>query len=273
MPNGIVLIDWWVLRLPEMTQIPRQPVMGIVPTSDPRRSTRNDLRISAVHESGGELVAAAWRDGPSWKTEPARIRGRVVESGTRAAPREGAVLILEGSNLETLTKADGSYAMAPVIPGRYTLSVSDTALSDLTDARSVSRSIDLQRGDTITVDFAVPPLAEIVPRACQGTKMQPESSILLGTLLDSVGNVIRDATVTARWLDAADVIGKTLQAHHTERTYQVDDRGRFRFCGVVRERPVALRVERPGLAPAADTTVFAYELIQRMVWRIKAPRR
>jgi carboxypeptidase family protein len=270
MANGIVVIDWWVIRVPEMVTKPREPVMGITPTASERRATRNDLRVVAVHESGGELLLAKWADGAEWKHEPGRIRGRVTERGSQT-PRGDVVVQLEGARIETTTDRDGSYSLAPVVPGRYTLSAADTLLSDLTDARSASRTIDVTRGDTITADFTVRPLAEVIPRACQGVKMGVERSILLGTLFDSTGRVMRNATVSARWFDEGEMVGRVLQAQHTERTYQVDEQGRFRICGVVRERPIALSVTQGSPTVLGDTSVFAYDLVKRFVWRV-APR-
>ena len=270
MSNGIVLIDWWSMRLPVMTatMVPSTMTSSSQPMPE-RRTDRRNLRVTEVQSSGGELLTAKWKDGIAITLEPGRITGRVVEKGTSRG-HKGAVVSLAGTYDEVVTDSVGAFVFAPVIPGKYTISVSDTLLSDIVDARSVSRSIDVARGERATVELRVPPLTEVVAHACQGTTMGPETSILLGSLQDSTGAPVRNVVVSARWLAAAEIVGAVMQAHHTERTYQVDDAGRFRFCGVVRERPIQLTVRGPDGVAISDTSVFAYDLIQRYVWRVRA---
>ena len=83
---------------------------------------------------------------------------------------------------------------------------------------------------------------------------------------------MRGVTVSARWLDFARPSGAELEVHHTERTYQPDDAGRFRFCGVVREHAVVVKVVGPGGIAIADTSLVAYDPVVRWTWRVKPKR-
>lgn len=275
MPNGVVMIDWWSLRLPVMVPTMAPSTIATPYSSAPVRSDlradRRNLRVQEVRQSGGELLAASWRDGTTLALEPARVVGRVVEKGT-GKPRAGVVVSLVGTYEETKTDSSGAFVFTPVIPGKYTLAASDTMLSDLADARSASRSVDVARGDTVVAELTVSPLSEAILRACQGMTMQEQTSILVGTLLDSAGAPMRNVLVRARWLDAARASGAQLEVHHSERTYQPDDAGHFHFCGVTRERPIAVKVVRPDGGAIADTSVFVYDLVARWTWRVKPKR-
>ena len=272
MANGVVFIDWWWLRYPVMVASFRSTVSSpYQQTLFDRRSERRDLRVNELDQSGGELLSASWPDGTTISLEPGRIVGHVMEKGT-AKPRAGVIVKLEGTYEETKTDSSGAFVFTPVVPGKYTLAASDTLLSDLVDARTASRSVDVTRGDTVVADLAVSPFAEVVSRVCQGWKAGPETSILVGTVLDSTAAPMRNVAVTARWLEAVNVIDVQAQVHHTERTYQVDDAGRFRFCGVVQERPVALKLLRPDGVAIADTSVFAYDAVVRFNWRVRPKR-
>ena len=271
MSNGIVMIDWWSLRLPVLvpTATSNAPMSPYGAPASDLRSDRRNLRVHEVRQSGGELLSASWRDGTALTVEPARIVGHVLDKAT-SKPRAGVVVRLDGTYEETKTDSSGAFLFTSVIPGKYTLTASDTLLSDIAGAREASRNVEVTRGDTVAVDLTVSPLRETVSRVCSGTPMPAGTAILIGTLLDSAGAPLRAVTVNARWLADVSALGDQAIARNSERTYQPDERGRFFMCGVARERPIRIRVAHADGSAVVDTTAFAYDEIARWTLRVRS---
>jgi hypothetical protein len=57
-----------------------------------------------------------------------------------------ATITLVGTNTETVTSPDGSFGLLPLVPGRYTVVVTDTTLGQYARARSTELTADVTRG-------------------------------------------------------------------------------------------------------------------------------
>src|SRR5262249_23656299 len=115
MPNGVVLIDRWHIRLP--------------------RAQSDTVMVGSreqVHqwfepvESGGELARATWPDGYTWRASLGRLQGVATNEEGHAAA--GAILHLIGSPYQTVVDSSGRFEFSDLLPGPYKVARVDTGL-------------------------------------------------------------------------------------------------------------------------------------------------
>jgi Carboxypeptidase regulatory-like domain len=283
MPNGVVFIEQWVMRIPVMSPLPPaiRSATRVDVREDTRRTERLDLQVVEVREKGGEVVNAAWPDSTRWAAPTSRATGRLVEQGT-GRPMENAMINLRGTADTVTTDADGGFSLWPVVPGHYVLDAADTTLVDYAPARTVSRSIDVRRARQTDVALELPPAIESLRQLCKGYKLPDRSSIVVGRLTAPDGRPLGDAEVRAAW--QADYKGTVRIDRATEtatgdlgvlaaqQVVSVDPEGRFRVCGVVRERPIRLQANAKGTL-LGDTIVTVYDsLVKRVKWVVAPPK-
>jgi hypothetical protein len=276
MPNGVVFIDGWTMRL---------PVMRGVVNAGTKRTERRGLAVAELREKGGEVVAASWPDSTRWSTPGgvdglARLTGRVFESRSRS-PMPNALAFIEGLADTTVTDSAGAFTLSPLIPGRYALQVVDTALSRYLAPRTAARSLDLRRDTVGTADLELPPIATLLAELCRGHR-PARTSIILGRVtsddLASFEGIELRTGWQANYNNGAviewDENGRALGSIAVQGAGQMvnlDAQGRFRVCGVAPQRPVRLRLSR-GRTRLADTTVFASDTSTKFVdWRLSRP--
>ncbi len=281
MPNGVVFIEQWVMRIPVMSPLPPaiRSATRVDVREDTRRTERLDLQVVEIREKGGEVMSAAWPDSAHWAAPTSRVTGHVSEKGT-GRPMDNVMIFLLGTADTVTSDADGAFSLWPVVPGHYVIDAVDTALVEYAPARTASRSIDLRRAPQTDVTIRLSPLIESLRHSCKGQKLPERSSIVVGRLTTSDHRPVADAEVWATW--QADYKGNVRIDWATEtatgnlgvlgagQMVSVDPEGRFRVCGVVRERPIRLQV-RHGATSIADTLLTVYDsLVKRIEWVIPA---
>ena len=118
LPNGVVLVDRWVLRLIGSEQ----------KTAFDGRRSETQLLFHA-RESGGELAHAAWSDGSEWHATLGSVSIRALTRSGRPAP--GLQVQLDSTPYHGVTDANGRIAMSDLVPGAYSLIVNDSALATI----------------------------------------------------------------------------------------------------------------------------------------------
>ena len=114
---------------------------------------------------GGFLYAGRAQAQPT----PGVIRGTVTTAG---APLPNANVILEGTRAGSRTRTDGSYAIAGVAPGSYTIRVSLIGYDPST------RLVQVAGGDTVIADFQLHQLAiQLAPVVATGYRVQNRASV------------------------------------------------------------------------------------------------
>lgn len=128
MPNGIVLIDRWALRLVAV----RLDTAYVVRDPSMRRNRDVVLEERArfnVHESGGELANASWPDGTAWQAALGTLR---LEARTHEGlPAVGTDLSLEHTDYRGTVDSHGVLELHDLIPGPYRVIVHDTLLAPI----------------------------------------------------------------------------------------------------------------------------------------------
>jgi hypothetical protein len=142
MSNGVVVVDRWSLTLPVMSAVLGGGLPAVKTRGTSRRMANTQVRVAGIEEVGGVVTKAAWQDSTTWRAPLTGITGIVRESGADS-PVPGAIVSLDGSNDVTLSNRDGEYMLAPVLPGRYMLSVLDTSLRQHASPRRMSRAVDV----------------------------------------------------------------------------------------------------------------------------------
>jgi carboxypeptidase family protein len=158
MPNGVVFIERWVMRMPVLTLAYAEGSNERVTTRDQRdRTNRRNLRVSEVRERGGEVTSAQWPDGTRFDATPGKVSGRILKKGTQE-PIPHALVYLDGSADTTSTDSTGRFSLSPVVPGRYSLKATDTTLAAYTPKRSVARVFEVVRDQESNITIELSPL-------------------------------------------------------------------------------------------------------------------
>ena len=115
-----------------------------------------------------------------------QITGLVVDPSKSSVPgADVAITNLEtGTQNKTVTNADGNYTVTSLVPGRYSVAVSKTGFSTVTQA-----NITLQIDQTARIDFTLP-----IGRVSQQVTVQASGTVLQ-TETAEIGNVVPQSGV------------------------------------------------------------------------------
>ena len=257
--NGVVFIEHWTLRLPNMerrpatapTQLPSVPGSG-------RRQTRFDMRVTDIVEHGGQVLEAKWNDGVRWQAAVTGITGMVFQKRSRD-PVPYAIVTLRGTNDSATADARGHFQLSPLVAGRYEMQVSDTTLGGYAAERADAAVLEVNRGEITAANLELPPLRQVLAGICKDQRQPPKSATLIGRITLRRGDP-HGGTVQATWQadyyagvqHAGDALNPGLAIINGRQTTTTDRLGRFVVCGVAMARPVTLHFTQG--AETADTT-------------------
>jgi hypothetical protein len=245
MPNGVVFIDSWSILIPVLTETMRRGIGG---------ATMPVTSVSELAETGGLVIEAAWPDGTRWNGSIGGIRGQVREEGTGLAVSDVAVAIAEA--VKTQTDVNGRYSLTPMPPGRYELTMRDTAFSGFTRIREKSREVELARGDTVMADFEIPARATLLADICRAQTKTGNTVVVLGRIGDGSQSVPKDLRVETSWYTAqggAVKAGGTTPINQQVQVADVTTDGGFVVCGLPRGTSWIRMSARIGRVTVADT--------------------
>lgn len=275
MENGLSFIERWRLRLATLTLNERSRDFASRFSSD--RLNRTDFRVADLRESGGMVLDATWPDGTAWHDSLSGIAGSVVQLHSALAV-PAAIVSLSGVNEATRTFSDGSFELTPVVPGRYTVVVTDTALAAYVAPRSTQLIGDVARGRLTMIRVELPPLIDVIHDVCREQPMPRGTSMIAGRV--SLPGASRPSgRVIARWqanynngspVTAENGVGRPMAINGAEQRVDLDDEGHFVVCGVARGRPIHLQYMEN--QRVADTTfIVADTLLHPVDWRPTLP--
>ena len=271
--NGVVFIERWILRLPNMerrpptapTQLPPVPGSG-------RRQTRFDMRITGIVEHGGQVLEAHWRDGVHWQAPVTGLSGMVFQKGSRD-PVPYAIITLRGTNDSITADARGHFQLSPLVAGRYAVQVSDTTLAAYAAERSDAAVVEVKRGEITAVNLELPSLRPVLAGICKDQRRPANTATLIGRITLRRGDDAQGGTVQSAWQadysgveHADDKVNPGLAIINGRQTTTVDRLGRFVVCGVAIGRPVTLHFTQG--EQAADTIFHVgVGALQSVDWR------
>jgi hypothetical protein len=179
MPNGLVLIDRWHLRL-----------VGARADTLPRRDGDVDVlsRLYAT-ETGGEVVRARWSSGTFWQAALGTLDGTGMrQSGTAAA---GAVVAIENTPYRATLDSSGRFTLHDLLPGPYALVAMDPRLDSLGVVIPVGLRFTAVRDSTRRATVTIPTAEEFVRKMCAGYARSDDAAPLLLRVLDPNGEPMR----------------------------------------------------------------------------------
>lgn len=216
LPSGGVVIDQWELLMPVLEKDNR---MG-----------STDVRVAQVQSTGGLLVAVRRGADTVFKRPSVTVTG-VVRDSVSNRPIGGAVVRLSGTDVQVAAAADGQFAIADVLPGQYTATVTTPALDSLGAA---SGSSVLIRDSIAPLVLRVPPAMSVAQALCGGSFAADKTrGAIMGsvTTTDATGGAA-NFIVAADWNDGQ---GKRLET-------RTDARGGYRLCAVPLNAALTMRV-------------------------------
>jgi hypothetical protein len=156
MPNGMVFIDRWYLRL---------PVEAADTSYAPAFAGRARVRKwYEIRESGGEVASAAWPDGLRWTASLGALRAQAFDYRSNLA--RGVVVRLDDTDYRTTPSIRGTMEMQWLLPGPYTVVVEDSLLERLGITVPTSLRFVADRDSLTQRSFTIPQDDEFVRNRC-----------------------------------------------------------------------------------------------------------
>ena len=240
--NGVSFIERWALRLAMLVPGPAVRRTSTEFRTRQSRSERLDVVAHEVQETGGQVIAATWKDGLTWRDSLTGIRGIITQRGDDK-PVSHAVVRLLGTSDETFTNAQGQFELQPIVAGKYMVEVTDTTLIAFAEPRKQSRAVDVARGQIADFRASVTPGSDAIMRLCKDSPPERLTTVIAGRLLFPSMVSPSRAKVEAAWqANYTGYVGVAVTIETAHRSTNLDDDGRFTFCRVSANRPLKLRV-------------------------------
>ncbi len=219
MADGTAIIDRWTIR----------------PIGMPESSRSRGAMISPadMHESGGEVARARWDDGKTWTAPLGKLTGLVTREH---APAGGQVVTLAGTDYAAVSDSAGRFTIPDLVPGPYSIAVTDTLLTPLDIALKTQVSFVAARDSTTSIAFEAPTAEEYAAQMCSRRAPTAGRAVIVGRAVFPNGAPAAEAQV-----EAALVSDAGLQRMQKEKT---DGRGLFHICNVPVGAKVQVRIEQ-----------------------------
>lgn len=223
MPNGVVMIDRWFLRLVggtlDTVRTPGYSAAG--------RFTPPVIQVRLVPhatENGGEVARAVWPDGRSWQASLGTLRVHATMRDGR--PAAGVAVHLVETQYRAMADSNGDIVIADLIPGPYALSIRDPRLLRLgLEMRTPIRFV-AERDSTSRQSLVVNTTEEFAIARCVARhRYTPGDSVLVvGRALIPDGKPVSGLVVALEQR-----IGQVVKPLSESVTTDAD--GLFQFCG------------------------------------------
>ena len=227
LPNGVVIVDRWSLRLLGQRGV----------ESGVTRLRSGDVLATGAsrpraQEIGGEIARASWPDGYSWHAPLGRVRVRVVDRAGH--PAASSPVRLLDTDVHATTDLSGMVELADLLPGPYMASVRDSRLAALELPLKNATRFIVTRDSTIETRIEVESAESVLGHRCAQEGSVPGRGWLLGRAVAADGRPVPDARWTMR-----DEFGSAMVEGG-----RVDGDGLFHWCQLPLNRRVTMEVWR-----------------------------
>jgi hypothetical protein len=259
MPNGVVVIDRWSIRLAS-----GQPLAGTA-AGAPSLASRSFYGVEVL----GELARAQWDDGYTWLSPLGSLRLRVVRPDGRPVP--GAVIRLSDTDYRATADANGDLGITDLVPGPYTVTAVDPELAAIGIPADTLLEFTAGRRRTIVTRLTAPEIQDYLGDRCRDDDIVARltdaraavRASLFGRVSTAGGQPVAEAKWTLRTAGAGPPKALVSDA-------DVDRNGVFHHCGLRLGDSVAVHVRAKGMtdtnvtvAVTRQPTVIAVELRPR----------
>jgi len=252
MPNGVVVIDRWSIRIVGGRRDERDPFRSIVrPLSPTGRPIPRDPSFYGV-EVLGELARASWPDGFTWLGPLGTLHLKAVdEDGT---PVPGTTVRLMDTDYEATADSAGNLELPDLVPGPYAVSIVDPELAALGVTVPTPLEFTAARRWAVLTRLPVRTFEDYILERCrtggedgagQRSEPVPGSAWLIGRVTTPNGHPVAGAEWSLRYRDL-------LGEHRAVKNADVGTDGVFQYCQLRKGERVTIDVRAKDMA---DTTV------------------
>jgi hypothetical protein len=254
MPNGVMMIDRWSLRLiggtPDTVRTP-----AFVTGRRVEAPVAQVRLILYASENGGEVARATWPDGRSWHASLGTLRVHATMSDRR--PAAGAAVHLVETQYRAVADSNGDIEIADLIPGPYALAIRDPRLVPLGLEIETPISFVAERDSTSRQSLVVNTTEEFVVARCVAHhRYTPGDSVfVLGRALTPDGKPVSGLVVALE-----QKIGQVTKP--LSESVKTGADGLFQFCGRGLKPGMTIGIEawRDGDAVSAGSFELANNL-------------
>jgi hypothetical protein len=249
MPNGVVLIDRWMLRLVG-SETDSTLLVPNVPAGTPSYQAR--LRPSArtvVVESGGELARVAWPGGTAWRSDLGRLSLAVMD--LEGKPLRSNGVRLEDTNYEATTDSAGHLEIDDLAPGPYFGQLVDPRVESIKLTIPMALNFVATRGATTTRSVRTGTLEDFIGGRCREDKAaivgkRPRLGVawIVGRIVDRSGAPLQGLVAGVPFSFRMTMNEPIGSLDKFESFSKVDSNGIFVFCGVKRDATVEITFKR-----------------------------
>ena len=255
MPNGVVVIERWLIRIVggNEGEYGRPLIRTLTEAGRPVPQRRSVYGV----EVWGELARALWPDGTSWAGPLGTIHLRAVDDAGKPLP--GTIVRLDDTDYQAVADSAGNIELPDLVPGPYSVSIVDPALAALGITVSTPLEFTASRRWAILTRLSVPPTDGYVADLCRSGGVDGAgvrslwvagSGSLVGRVTTSDGRPVPDARWTLRYRDF-------LGEHRPVKNGAVSADGTFQYCGLRRGESVIVELTAKGMQPTSVSATLS----------------
>ena len=248
LPNGAWIVDRWYIRM---------PMTGI-------SSGKNEVRLTAVREEGGEVVSIRDQNTSVRLIADGFVTGTVFDS-VNHRPLTNATVYLSGTSYRAITDSTGRFAISDVPVGRYLATFTHPLLDSL-PLFPQPHSVTVTRDDTIRVVLGTATVETLLRTKCGVT----HGGTLFGRVSNTAGTAESDAEVkvTFKKYSSVDSGARTTTetAHYTVAT---DRAGQYVLCSLPSDERLTITVKAYGDLDATLVTTVEEKRFKRLDIKVK----
>jgi hypothetical protein len=189
MPNGVVMIDRWSIRVVSASEDTTQ-------TLDRQGGFTASIRDRLYAEDqGGELAQAEWRNGATWDASLGAVEIRATTRAGKAAT--GSVIALVASPYFGVTDATGTAKLQKLVPGPYAVRIVDPRIAELGIGLPTPVKFTAIRDSTVVARLTVPTAEDFIAERCVAAHQWTagDSVFVLGRVVKPDGTPVANARV------------------------------------------------------------------------------
>jgi hypothetical protein len=263
-PTGAPIIDRWMIHS-VILAIDEEIRPNSVRKRPPPRPNRQNVRLLAYQDVGGEIAFADW-SGKALADGVSRFTGVVVDTAGKRVG--GARVWMRGMPDTAVTSADGSFNLPYTAGSTYVVLASDSTLATQGIARTVPKPVNLAKPGNWDVWLTLYPRTLVLRLTCPSNAYKPGTGVLLARIIDEKGDAVPNAIVDVEARQAI-VVGDTLYQPRRSRGEAGAD-GRFVVCGADLHQPVFLRAT-DGTKSATGAVMEWKDEVNTLVLVLKNP--
>ncbi len=229
LPNGVTLIDRWLIRAPDITV--SESINGSLGSGAPFAGRAGLL--TQYRESGGAVRQLRWSDGTTWQAPSVVLSATVTADPKRLAA--GAFVWLGGTDFGAHADSAGSVTIDSIIPGNYTVEAAEARFANTGFHQTIHPPlVTMGRGDTTHAKLALQPAEDVAARLCHEGFDKNHGALVARVIRPDQGNPPAKAKVSVTTAD-----GLTLGNLHV---VQLPYPGAMLLCQLPLEQELRVRV-------------------------------